>query len=249
MMAEVKKWVVEDINRTAPNLAAIKRFSTDDCAGLRFENFLQEYQVDLILHAISKIGIEYYEGDDKAGGVVRKGKLGPNFFRFKSDHSEYFRRARIFEKVFEERILRLVNFFPRVQEVASKTFSLGHGVAEHQDRRMMNFTVRVLPEAPIHRDWMPGENTGLSFAPRVSEQFAWNIYLKTPKAGGQTRIYKEQDPTQAAKASNYIDVAPRVGDLIIFRSTQAHSVLPSDGERLTLSGFFGITSEKLLFWV
>lgn len=248
-MVEVRKWAVEDIDRTAPNLAAIKKFSTGDRAGLRFENFLQEYQVDLILHAVSKIGIEYYEGDDKAGGVVRKGKLGPNFFRFKSDHGEYFRRARIFEKVFEERILTLVNFFPRVQEVASKAFSLGHEVAQHQDRRMMNFTVRALPEAPIHRDWMPGENTGLSFASRISDQFAWNIYLKTPKSGGQARIYKEQDTALVARGSEYVDVAPRVGDLIIFRSTQAHSVLPSDGERLTLSGFFGITPEKLLFWV
>lgn len=248
-MVEVRKWAVEDINRTTPNLAAIKKFSTGDRAGLRFENFLQEYQIDLILHAISKIGIEYYDGDDKAGGVVRKGKLGPNFFRFKSDHSEYFRRARIFEKVFEERILTLVNFFPRVQEVASKTFSLPPAVAEHNERRMMNFTVRALPEAPIHRDWMPGENCGLSFASRLSDQFAWNIYLKTPRSGGQTRIYKEQDTAQAARGGEYVDVAPRVGDLIIFRSTQAHSVLPSDGERLTLSGFFGITPEKLLFWV
>lgn len=248
-MAELTKWVVEDINRTTPNLAAIHKFSMGDRAGLRFENFLQEYQVDLISHAISKIGIEYYEGDDKAGNIVRKGKLGPNFFRFKSDHGEYFRRARIFEKVFEERILALVNFFPRVQEVASKMFSLGHAVAEHQGRNMMNFTVRMLPEAPIHRDWMPGENTGLSFAPQISEQFAWNIYLKTPKSGGQTRIYKERDPVLAGKGSDYFEVAPRVGDLIIFRTTQAHSVMPSDGERLTLSGFFGTTPEKLLFWV
>lgn len=246
---EVKKWVVEDINRTAPNLSAIKKFSTGDRAGLRFENFLQEYQVDLILHAISRIGIEYYEGDDKAGGIVRKGKLGPNFFRFKADHGEYFRRARIFEKVFDERILTLVNFFPRVQQVASKTFSLPSGVAEHQGRRMMNFTVRVLPEAPIHRDWMPGENSGLSFAPQLSEQFAWNIYLRTPKSGGQTRIYTERDPALAGRDGEHVEVGPRVGDLIIFRSTQAHSVLPSDGERLTLSGFFGITPEKLLFWV
>ena len=248
-MAELKKWVVEDINRTTPDLAAIKKFSTGDRAGLRFENFLQEYQIDLILHAISKIGIEYYEGDDKAGSVVRKGKLGPNFFRFKADQGEYFRRTQIFEEIFDERILALVNFFPRVQEVASKMFSLGHGVAEHQGRRMMKFTVRVLPEAPIHRDWMPGENSGLSFASQIREQFAWNIYLKTPKSGGQTRIYKEQDLALAGKESEYFEIAPRVGDLIIFRTTQAHSVLPSDGERLTLSGFFGTTSEKLLFWV
>ncbi|MGJ7525471.1 2OG-Fe(II) oxygenase [Variovorax sp. GB1P17] len=248
-MAESRKWVVEDISRTTPNFTAIKKFSTGERAGLRFENFLQEYQVDLISHAISEIGIEYYEGDDKAGGVVRKGKLGPNFFRFKSDHGEYFRRTRIFEEMFDQRILSLVNFFPRVQEVASKMFSLGHEVAEHQGRRMMNFTVRVLPEAPIHCDWMPGENTGLSFAPQIKDQFAWNIYLKTPKSGGQTRIYTEKDPALASKESEHFEVAPRVGDLIIFRTTQAHEVLPSDGERLTLSGFFGITPEKLLFWV
>ncbi|SCX72950.1 2OG-Fe(II) oxygenase [Variovorax sp. EL159] len=248
-MAELNSWVVEDINRTTPNLSAIKKFSTGDRAGLRFENFLHEYQIDLILHAISEIGIEYYEGDDKAGGVVRKGKLGPNFFRFKSDQDEYFRRTRIFEEIFDQRILGLVNFFPRVQEVASKMFSLGHGVAEHQGSRMMNFTVRVLPEAPIHRDWMPGEDTGLSFAPQIKEQFAWNIYLKTPKSGGQTRIYKEQDPALVGEESEHFEVAPRVGDLIIFRTTQAHEVLPSDGDRLTLSGFFGTTPEKLLFWI
>ena len=248
-MAESNNWVVEDINRTTPNLAAIRKFATGDRAGLRFENFLQEYQIDLILHAIKKIGIEYYEGDDKAGGVVRKGKLGPNFFRFKTDQSEYFRRAQIFEEIFDQQILGLVNFFPRVQEVASKMFSLAHGVAEHRGRRMMNFTVRVLPEAPIHRDWMPGEDSGLSFAPQIKEQFAWNIYLKTPKSGGQTRIYNEQNLALVSKGSEHCEVSPRVGDLIIFRTTHAHEVLPSDGERLTLSGFFATTPEKLLFWI
>lgn len=248
-MVEVKNWVIEDISRATPDLAAIRKFAAGERAGLRFRNFLQEYQVDLISHAISKIGIEYYEGDDKAGGIVRKGKLGPNYFRFKANPGEYFRRVGIFENIFDERILGLVNFFPRVQEVASKMFSLGSTVAEHQGARMMKFTVRALPEAPIHRDWMPGENTGLSFAPQIREQFAWNIYLKTPKSGGQTRIYNEQDPALAGKGSEYFEVAPQVGDLIIFRTTHAHEVLPSDGERLTLSGFFGSTPEKLLFWV
>lgn len=249
-MIKEKAWTVEDTGHGTQSLAAMDRFATGECAGLRFRHFLKHEEIQRVLAAISDIGIEYYEGDDKAGRVVRKGKLGPNFFRFKDDHDEYFRRVDIFSTIFENKIIRHVDFFSRVREAISRIFALNNSMAEHHGKRMMNFTVRALPETPIHRDWIPTEKTGLSFSPRITDQFAWNIYLKLPDSGGQTRIFRTQDPALAAvKGSVFTEAMPSVGDLIVFRSTQAHAVMPSSGDRLTLSGFFATTPEKLLFWV
>jgi hypothetical protein len=248
-MMDGKKWVVEDLDSAAPSSATMQRFAEGECAGLRFKRFMTHDEISNILAAISKIGMEYYDGDDKAGRTVRKGKLGPNFFRFKDDQREYFRRVSVYEGIFNNQILAPVNFFARVQGAASKVFSRGSYIAEHEGRRMMSCTVRALPEAPVHRDWMPGENTGLSFAPHIIDQFAWNVYLKMPEVGGHTRIYGERNPASVGENTIHSEFVPSIGELVIFRSTQAHAVMPSRGDRLTLSGFFGTTTERLLFWV
>lgn len=248
-LVKEKSWAVEDCRHGILSDAAMSRFVTGKSAGLRFKEFMTPDEVGHILTAIATVGMEYYEGDDKAGSTVRKGKLGPNFFRFKENHPEYFRRVASFEPIFSNEILAYTNIFTRVQTVVSKMFSLSSRIAEHEGKRMMSCTVRALSAAPIHRDWMPGENTGLSFARHITDQFAWNIYLKMPICGGHTLIYDERDPAHIVDSTMHAEVAPSIGELVVFRSTQAHAVRPSEGDRLTLSGFFGTTPERLLFWV
>jgi hypothetical protein len=244
-------WIVEDyVPHTFSGSAAAARFMSGSNAGLRVRRFLSPLDIDDTLAAIAGIGLEYYEGDDKAGNVVRKGKLGPNVFRFRQSHQAYFDRVALYEPLFRENIFANTNALTRVMAVISQMFSMDGAVAQHEGRPMMACTVRDLPEAPIHTDWMPGEGTGLSFAPQLLEQFAWNVYLRMPYFGGGTRLYQETQPARVTPDTPRTEILPAIGELVLFRSTRAHEVLRCDGQRLTLSGFCGTTAaRRLLFWV
>lgn len=248
-MQEVSSWSVIDLNKTGFNEEACKRFASSDCAGLRISGLIAPDDLQNINAAISDVGLEYFEGDDKGGAVVRKGKLGPNFYRFKEDPSEYFRRTRLTWPIFANDILSRVDLYSCVKDICSTIFGMPSQTAEHRGRPMMGCTVRELGSAPVHRDWMPGESDALDFAGQLQDQMAWNFYLKMPQTGGETIIYHANALTQLDAHTGAAKVRPLAGDLVIFRSTQLHEVLPSHGERMTLSGFFGPTSDRLLFWV
>ncbi|MHC1550770.1 2OG-Fe(II) oxygenase [Phyllobacterium sp. K27] len=110
----------------------------------------------------------------------------------------------------------------------------------------MSCTIRDLPSAPPHRDWMPGENTILSFANNITDQLAWNVYLKSGEEGGETIFYNESNVDAISTTTQSTRNAPLQGDLLLFRSTNVHEVLPARGNRLTLSGFFGPSGSKEL---
>lgn len=111
------KWEVCDFSEISSHA-----FANENCAGVKAKNFLSPQEIDRTVESILRIGLEYYEGDDKGGKVVNKGKLGPNFFRFKDDQSEYFRRTAIFEPIFKNKILSEVDIVSRVRAVCSSMF-------------------------------------------------------------------------------------------------------------------------------
>lgn len=248
-MQGVSRWSVIDLKESNFCDETRNKFVSNKCAGLRISGLITTDDLQTINDAINDVGLEYFEGDDKGGAIVRKGKLGPNFYRFKDDPLEYFRRTRLTWPIFANDILSRVDLYSCVQDICSKIFDMPSQTAEHQGKKMMGCTVRELGSAPIHRDWMPGESDALDFAEDLQDQIAWNFYLKMPDAGGETVIYRANELSMLHEDIESAQVKPLPGDLIIFRSTQLHEVLPSHGGRMTLSGFFGPTSEKLLFWV
>ena len=200
--------------------------------------------------AILKVGIEYYDGDDKHGAIVKKGKIGPNYFRFKNNGSEYFHRAKQDIHIFNNQIIPNMNILKRLFVIANTLFRLEAVLADHQGQDMMPFTIRDLPEAAPHRDWLKGEVSDLSFLSDIQDQWAWNIYLTQPISGGETCIYNEQDPSNLIANTAKVSCLPKLGNLLFFRSTNVHEVKATEGDRYTLSGFCGPTSNgKLLFWV
>jgi hypothetical protein len=243
------EWKILDIKNGSIERRVRDAFLSNSCAGIRVESLISPQDLQKLTEAIDGIGLEYFQGDDKGGAIVRKGKLGPNFFRFKEEPFEYFERVRVTWPVFTEKILSQVDLYKLVQQVASEIFDLPTETATHAGNMMMGCTVRDLGTAPIHRDWMPGETQYLDFAHELQDQFAWNFYLKIPDRGGETVIYRTDEIKKLDDETDAAKCRPLEGDLLIFRSTRLHEVLPSEGERMTFSGFFGPRKKKLLFWV
>ena len=80
------------------------------------------------------------------------------------------------------------------------------------------------------------------------DQFAWNVYISVGQTGGETAIYDTGVPDHARRPA--LVLPPQRGDLLLFRTRNVHAVLPSEGARLTVSGFWGPTLQgHLKYWV
>ncbi len=69
------------------------------------------------------------------------------------------------------------------------------------------------------------------------------LYLNrgwTPADGGQLRLYLDGDSLE-----HYVDIAPEAGTLVTFLSEEFyHEVLPAHSERMSITGWFRVRSEK-----
>jgi len=250
MDSSTKAWQVTNIKAGKVHRTIGDDLLNDRIAGICIDDFVSALEISKILAALREIGIEYYDGDDKSGAIVRKGKVGPNYYRFKEEPDEYFARTKRDLPVFEERILSGIDLLGRLHRLSAILFGAPVSLAEHRKIKMMPCTIRDLPVAPPHRDWLKGEVSNLDFLATIEDQLAWNIYLTTPEKGGKTGIFKTQRRSDLEKGVPVCFHPPKAGQLLLFRSTNIHEVRPTEGARYTLSGFFGRTSDcRLLFWV
>lgn len=100
---------------------------------------------------------------------------------------------------------------------------------------------------------------------QLESQLALNLYMKTPKTGGELEVWpvsltqeevdelytKEFDFIDVTKLPKPVRIKPEQGTLIIFRSDCIHSVAPGEGdERLAASFFLGYNgiNQPLCYW-
>ena len=118
-----------------------------------------------------------------------------------------------------------------------------------------------------HQDVLRRELPANDYAERISCQFGANIYLTTPKEGGELRVWSrivEDDewqrldvpgsygyPCDVFDGYDFETYKPRAGDLVLINTAYIHSILPTiSGERVTISGFGAITTsdESIKLW-
>ena len=224
-------------------------------AAMRLKGFLGVEQVSNIKNRIQQLGLETYVGDTKAGTEVVKGKIGPNLFRFKDDLPEYFSRLTEFEEhsrpvLFKEvDVPQIFKSFMKNALPRGSSFQRAH--SRSYDSFLSECTVRSLPAAPPHNDWIAGELAGFDAVEELIDQFAWNIYISTGTEGGNLIIY---DTTSRSEISNSpgksVSIQPDPGDLILFRSRNYHEILNTSGDRYTVSGFWGPRRDNnFQYWV
>lgn len=235
----------------APSRSDILSLLRNETLAIRIRGFLDKNEVSGILRRISDVGIEYYIGDTKAGTSERKGKIGPNLFRFKNDLPAYLDRLAAFETDARPVLFAEVDVPARFRSLLMQTLNRPMDRAKAAGIALADCTVRALPGAPPHTDWIVHELPSFEAFDGLLDQFAWNVYLAVGDQGGETCIYKTPD-LEAAEAMEAPSVVlkPEIGELILFRSRNVHAVTPTQGHRLTVSGFWGpCLSGTLRYWV
>jgi len=111
--------------------------------------------------------------------------------------------------------------------------------------------------AYIHFDYAPYDWKGWAIE-EINQQISFNLYLKLPKTGGELVVYNKQWEKEKynkyrlpdsiasygynedlVKDVEYLEYAPRKGDLLFFNSRNFHEVKKGDDFRLSMSSFIG----------
>ena len=87
-----------------------------------------------------------------------------------------------------------------------------------------------------HIDSYPG-------TPQEIRKFSYLLYCNEdwqPSDGGCLRIHTDGGGEEAppGSAPSFVDIEPRAGTLVVFRSTMPHEVLDTDAQRLAVAGWF-----------
>jgi 2OG-Fe(II) oxygenase superfamily len=132
---------------------------------------------------------------------------------------------------------------------------------ETLDKRLLWMgSTRVFPNgsfADPHIDSKKIDTPDCLEAQTIKSQIAVNTYVQIPKSGGELEIY-DFEPTKAELAELATDsyglnraklpspaliLEPKLGELILFRSTNVHAVRPSVGTRVAQSCFLAYRGE------
>ena len=224
-------------------------------SALRMPHFLSLAETLSVSNRIREIGIEFYVGDTKGGTSERKGMIGPNLFRFKDDLHEYFERTFDFDENIKPILFRDVDVVGRFASLMQSALNAGALFQRARSDRMQTClsecTVRSLPAAPPHTEWIKAEMEDFDAVGSLTDQFAWNVYISTGESGGHTAIYNTEDrcAIRTGLAPDVL-VGPKPGDLILFRTLNVHEVRQARGDRITVSGFWGPRSDgNYQYWV
>jgi CRP-like cAMP-binding protein len=144
----------------------------------------------------------------------------------------------------------------------------GAGLASLGGRKMFVGTSRLFEDGhslPPHQDILARE-TDDEVATSLLAQLTVNVYLRTPRGGGELEIWdlipSEQQVAEIYTGDyDFLDssrlpasaalIKPGVGELILMLSNRVHAVRPSvGGPRVSMSCFIGSTgeSERLVLW-
>jgi hypothetical protein len=241
------------LSTNALTASDINAILNNDAMAIRIPEFLTANEVNDVIDGIKSIGVEYYLGDTKSGTMERKGKIGPNLYRFKDDIDAYFQRLEDYEQDAKPALFSRVDvpsrFRDLIQGAVAQPCEVLRATAEQGP--LADCTVRALPSAPPHNDWISRELPHFSAFDGLLDQFAWNVYLSVGESGGETLIYDTTDPQVAVSMAHAsASLKPVIGELILFRSRNVHAVNATKGDRLTVSGFWGPYSDgNIRYWV
>ena len=108
-----------------------------------------------------------------------------------------------------------------------------------------------------HTDYIHQE-TDAPEASDIGEQLVANVYMKTPKKGGELRLWLRIPTTEETKKIIEVEgllpetieeprlrITPKSGDLIICSSRMLHAVsMAEDTHRVTMAAFIGVKTEN-----
>jgi len=240
----------------------------------------------LTAHQVQVLRIPRFVGSaacaDLAGGLRSTGysdyRNAPSVGRIGMSYFETERKPEIVEHYFATALanvslLRMAcapHPFPvdTLRCLFDELWPAGCGVQVLYGRKMfVGLSRRMAPGVPLlaHHDMFGRHAPGTPEAASLVSQFAINVYVEVPEAGGELALWRDEI-TDAEflerRGPHYgiplgelgppdFTVKPQDGDLILFNARKLHAVLPGVGrDRLTLSAFLGYRGpdERLTVW-
>jgi hypothetical protein len=224
-------------------------------------SFIDEVTASAIRHSYSGLTQSYYENV-----IPRIKKFGPTVFEYKfADRKDYFFQARETRKlllsVMKDILSPLEIFRHNLKEQCGWSSNLAE---DHLFGKYFAGTFRSIEEGtPVHIDFAPHESPEWEMISSVKAQLTANIYLDAPPEGGNLVIYEKlwnpEDERYrfknrfgyadaAIEATSFETIKPRDCAISLFNSQFFHRVDPSWQRRLTLSFFFALQKDSLIFW-
>lgn len=129
--------------------------------------------------------------------------------------------------------------------------------------------IRAVGEAPVHNDFSPRRERELPLC-ELNEQLSWNVYFTSPPIGsGHLEVFDRRwnASDQGRRTSREgeigfsddivagvrsVSIAPAVGRLVLFRTTNFHRVRRCESRflRISMTSFVGVSNERrpLILW-
>ena len=256
-------WKALEMQELTPH--SLEELFKNQLPAIRVRNFLSASQCERLVSAAEKLGFDYYENV-----TPPIGRIGITQFESSQKEPETY-----FSKVKEACAKRDkvystagTDVLKSVVKVVRSVSSLHAGVA-HDSSRGEYFAglIRQINQAHLHFDFAKFDAPGW-YISGIGQQLSWNIYVSVPQRGGELVVHElpwKQEiyekflmPGHSGSygfeeelVSNVrrVDIAPAIGDLVIFNTRNFHQVKAGEGKRISISSFFGKHSNgKIVFW-
>lgn len=233
-------------------------------AALRIPGFVDATNCAKIVTTANDFGYAWYENV-----LPPIGKIGLTQIEHGLDRKQEYFGGVVAATEVRDAILREGDDpFDGVMRALASAWSAGACLAYEDELRHDYFAgvIRNMGAARLHVDWAPHDAVGWDIA-AIEAQLAWNIYLQIGEDGGATRIYRRPwtpeleryktkknygyEPHAAADA-DIVELAPRVGELVVFSPRNLHEVTPVKDPtvRISVGSFIGCSGrdDELSLW-
>lgn len=234
---------------------------------IRLKNFLSQEQSYNLSQNIKNTSFNLYENV-----YPPIGKIGiTQFEHSKKEKRDYFQEvcnaSSVRDKIFYDSGVNVLTTLENV--LLELGFDPNLALEPGEGRYFYGLIRNMGGAADLHFDYAPYDAPNW-FVGKITNQIAWNVYVKLPEEGGETIVYdKIWEPNiyekflagsntgsygfkkEVIEDVDYLKIKPSVGDLLFFNSRNFHEVLSSTGkDRFSISCFIGqINDQKsLLLW-
>ncbi|WP_250301018.1 hypothetical protein [Streptomyces sp. A 4/2] len=245
-----------------PTRSDLLRLAAGTLAAVRIPAHLRDVDCKALVQALDSHEFDTYDERRIYPPVM---KLGPAVFDYYLDdgiRDEYWEHAAESRRTWKQ----LVGDHDPLDLLVGELRRIWGGSVEPatvDGRELFVGMVRELTGgARMHFDELMREFPGVLDQQLVA-QFGFNCYIAVPDDGGELVVYRRRwKPSDEAHRVGYgwsesvaadeprVEIKPGLGDSIWFDSRNFHAIKPnSEGRRLSLSFFCGVTTEnKIVLW-
>jgi hypothetical protein len=228
------------------------------CKGSEFALVVKRYADQTLCAEIAKRVRDAIEKHRASGSSIYVTDAIPFFNAIENDerYKTYFSTSLSYMRHMREICSPFLSPADKVRLDLDEIWPFGAGVMDLQGKKMVFGITRIWKlgsEGLPHQDVLHRELPSEAKAMMVTRQFGINIYLTTPKKGGQleiwNRIIEDEEWRRLGVPGSYgfsrdilpsepTVIEPEAGDLIVINTQHVHAIKPvSSGDRITTSGF------------